>query len=153
MVNITSESQFENHVRQIIQQEIIEKKSDLILFQNKKAVDILICRNSKPALFFIEIKYHKKSSGRLGFGQAAGVGFQPEILLSRPNYFETNLRWIIGAEDIESYYLLNNAEILNYIQGGEVGEKYNGIKKDLFKKHNAINRQELIIALTNWFDE
>jgi hypothetical protein len=151
MQNINSELDFENHIRQIIQTEILTSNTNLILLTNKKAVDIIICRNNiKPTLFFIEIKYHKNKHGRLGVGHKNGGGFQPEILNKRPDFFETNLKWIISSEDNDSYFLIDSYNIVNYIQGGQVGEKFNGIQKRLFKNEIGINKQQLIDNLKTW---
>jgi hypothetical protein len=153
MQNINSETEFENLIRQIIQQDILTKKSDWILLTNKKAVDIVICRNKPtPTLFFLEIKYHKNNHGRLGFGQGKGGGFQPEILTKRPDFFETNLRWILGSEDSEHFYFLDNNELTQYLQGGSVGEKFNGIKKSLFKEISGIDRQQLTVSMNIWLN-
>lgn len=151
MENINNETEFENHIRQIIQHEILTSNLDLTLLTNKKAVDIVICRNNpNPTIFFLEIKYHKINHGRLGFGQGKGAGFQPEILSRRPDIFETNLRWIIGSEESDKYFLLDNSELSNFLQGGGVGDKFNGIQKKLFKDSVGINREELINKLRNW---
>ena len=153
MQDINSETEFENHIRDIIRQDILKNNSNLILLKNKKAVDILICRNNdNPTLFFLEIKYHKNKHGRLGFGHGKGGGIQPEILTVRPDFFETNLKWIIGSEDSDSYFLFDNAGLYKYIQGGTVGEKFNGIKKKLFKEVVGINREQLVTELTNWIN-
>ena len=81
MLDINNESEFENHIRQDIISNLLSTKEIFKLFNFKKAVDILIAKNGiSPKLFFIEIKYHKKNHGRLGFGQGKGAGFQPEVL-------------------------------------------------------------------------
>jgi hypothetical protein len=100
MLNINNESDFENYIRNSILSESIPCNQDYKLFNFKKAVDILIGKNgvsSKP--FFIEIKYHKKNHGRLKFGQGKGAGFQPEVLKVKTDYFENNMRWILGDDD------------------------------------------------------
>ncbi len=151
VLNINSETEFENLIRQIIHQDILTKRSDLILLTNKKAVDIVICKNQpKPTLFFLEIKYHKNNHGRLGFGQGKGGGFQPEILTKRPDFFENNLRWILGSEDSDFFYLLDNNVLAKYLQGGNVGEKFNGIQKKLFKDETGICREDLTNQLLTW---
>jgi hypothetical protein len=153
MKGINSESDFENHIRDIIRQDILNNNSNLILLKNKKAVDILICRNNdNQSLFFIEIKYHKSKHGRLGFGHEKGGGIQPEILTKRPEFFETNLKWIIGSEESENYFLFNNAELVNYLKGGQISEKFNGIQKRIFKEATVVNKQELILKLGTWID-
>lgn len=73
MSTFENEKAFEEYVRQIIREEVLPKNSDLIMLDNKKAVDILLCRNGKyPALFFLEIKYHKSNTADLGQGMAKG---------------------------------------------------------------------------------
>lgn len=97
---------------------------DLVMIQNKKAVDILICRNGKkPALYFIEIKYHKINHGRLGTGHGKGGGIQPELLKLQPDYFKKQMRWILGAESYEGYWILDNQDLVTYIAGSVIGEK------------------------------
>jgi hypothetical protein len=112
MQNITGETEFENHIRQNILSEVLVNKEEFKLFNLKKAVDVLIAKNGiNPKLFFIEIKYHKKNHGRLGFGQGKGAGFQPEVLKDKTTYFEENMRWILGHEDSEEYWFVDNNTI------------------------------------------
>src|SRR5258706_1931722 len=135
-----SEKSFETYIRELIKNYILPKDKDLELFNNKKAVDVLLCRNGeKPALFFLEIKYHKRTHGRLSTGHGNGVGFQPEILSKLPSYFETNMRWILGVEDIEGYYFLKNSDLLKYIAGGKIGAKYNNIQTKLFEEESPLS--------------
>lgn len=103
-------------------------------------------------MFFVEIKYHKISHGRLGFGHEKGAGFQPELLTRRPDYFESNLRWIIGSEESDSFFLLDNAQILKYIQGGKIDLKFNGLQKKLFKELEKLDKAQLGMRLIHWFD-
>jgi hypothetical protein len=146
-----NEKAFESHIRHLIKNFILNENKDLVLFDSKKAVDVLICKNgSKPQLFFVEIKYHKKKHGRLSTGHGKGGGFQPEILTRKPDYFETNMRWILGAEGHEGYYLLKNSELRRYISGGGIGEKYNNIKPKLFKTEIPSTELELIGKLKIW---
>lgn len=106
MRNINSETEYENLIRQLLIEDVLTGNDDFVLFTSKKAVDILICRNGpSPKAHFIEVKYHKNNHGRLGFGHGKGGGFQPEILLRRPHFFESNLRWILGSEDSDAFFL------------------------------------------------
>jgi hypothetical protein len=151
MNNIQSEFDFENHIRKDILDIILANKSDFKLFDFKKAVDILIAKNgTKPKLFFIEIKYHKKNHGRLGFGHAKGGGFQPEVLKEKTTYFENNMRWILSNEDSDEYWFVDNNAIREYLNGDKVGEKYNGIKVKFFIEVKPISKEELIKQLGNW---
>ncbi|MBL87749.1 MAG: hypothetical protein CMO82_13985 [Winogradskyella sp.] len=148
---INNETKFENHIRQDILTEIITDKEAFKLFNFKKAVDVLIAKNGKdPKLFFIEIKYHKKSHGRLGFGQGKGAGFQPEVLKDKTTYFENNMRWILGHEDSEQYWFVDNDTIRQYLNGDKVGEKYNGIKIKFFREVQSMSKEALIINISNW---
>jgi hypothetical protein len=126
-------------------------KSTYLRIKNKKAVDIIICKNKPtPELFFIEVKYHKNSHGRLGFGSGKGVGFQPEILSKKPEYFEKNLRWILFYEDSDKIFFLTNEKIRNHISKDVIGEKFNNIRKKLFKEEKGLTENELIVELKSW---
>lgn len=151
MQNISNESDFENHIRQDILKEILANKLAFKLFNFKKAVDVLIAKNGKdPKLCFIEIKYHKKSHGRLGFGQGKGAGFQPEVLKDKTTYFENNMRWLLGHEDSEQYWFVDNNTIRQYLNGDKVGAKYNGIQIKFFSEVQSISKESLITNLSNW---
>ena len=72
-MNFANEAEFEAYIRKLIGREITAKNKSIYALENKKAVDILICRDApEPDLFFIEVKYHKNSHGRLGFGSSSG---------------------------------------------------------------------------------
>lgn len=130
---------------------ICVRHSDLVLFQNKKAVDILVCRNgNNPALFFIEVKYHKKSHGRLGFGSSKGVGFQPEIVSKAPIYFESNLRWVIGADGFDGVLFEPSKTIREYISGGAIGDKFNNIQSKIFRDLKGLQAAQLERSLEEW---
>lgn len=150
-MTFNNEREFENHLRREFFIPVLKGNSEFELFENKKAVDILICKNGRrPALFFIEVKYHRKSNGRLGFGHAKGNGFQPEILSKNPKYFQSNMRWIHGIENTTGYLFLNNNEIVKYLNGGGVGIKYNGIKPSIFRDQRLLNKSELKREIKNW---
>lgn len=146
-----SEKHFERYIRTLIEEHICKYDPSIELLKSKKAVDILICKNRPtPELFFIEVKHFIKNHGRLGFGSRKGGGFQPEILSRRPEYFEKNLRWLLSTNDNEHFYFLSNEDILNYISGGKISEKYNNIQNRLFTSHKGICEDELIEALRKW---
>ncbi len=151
MKNIIDEKQFENHIRTEILDKILNSHNDYKLFDFKKAVDILIAKSGRnPELFFIEIKYHKKSHGRLGFGSSKGSGFQPEVLRDKVDYFESNLRWILGNIESEKYWFADNDTIRNYLSGGGIGRKYNNIQAKFFREVEPITKAELIKQLGQW---
>lgn len=147
-----SETEFEVHIRKVIAEKICLITPEIVLLQNKDVVDILICKNSpNPRLFFIEAKFHKVSSGRIGFGDGQGGGFQPEILSKRPKYFDENMRWIFGKENDEKFYVGSNDEVSNYFCGGEIGIKFNNFQNKIFRHLRPYTEQELIEYLKVWF--
>lgn len=146
-----SEQEFETYIRGLISKHISSTDKDIYALTNKKAVDILICKDkSKAELFFIEVKYHINSHGRLGFGSKAGDGFQPEILSKRPKYFEKNLRWAISSEDSDKIIFVSNDTLLNYISGGTIGQKFNNIQKKIFTEVKGLTEAEFISELKKW---
>lgn len=150
-MKFTNELQFENYIRELIQNHVTEKDKDTYALLNKKAVDIIICKDKPvPKLFFIEVKYHVNKHGRLGFGSGSGGGFQPEILSKRPQYFEENLRWVISAEDSDEIIFISNDTLLRYISGGRIGHKFNNIQKKIFTQEKGLTEKEFIEVLTDW---
>jgi hypothetical protein len=146
-----SEREFEVHIRHLITKHILPLDENLVLIRNKKAVDVLICRNGKKhALYFIEIKYHRANHGRLGTGHGKGGGIQPEILQLQPNYFSKQMRWILGTEIHEGYWMLNNKEIMDYIAGSAIGEKHNNIQMKLFRERKPSTERQFIKSLKEW---
>lgn len=150
MKNINNELDFENFVKNKILIPIT-KNTEFKVLENKKAVDIMIAKNGKnPKLYFIEIKYFKDNKGRLGVGQRKGGGFQPEILASKTDYFESNLKWILGSEHSEEIWIADNDLIRTYLNGGEIGNKHNGIQKKFFKEMTPVSIKEIEIQIKKW---
>jgi len=152
-MQIQTEADLEKHIRRLIKYHITKKNKDIYALKNKKAVDIIICRNgSKPALFFIEVKYYRKAHYRLGFGSRKGGGFQPEIVHEEPKYFEKNLRWIMASEEHpkRGILFLDSKTIRKYISGGAVAEKYNNIQKCIFNEVAGFKKEQLVVELKKW---
>lgn len=97
MKEIESEKDLEIRIRNKLTS--LFSDSDFILLENKDVVDIVILNDKTQKLFFIELKFFKKSHLRLGTGSEYGKGFQIEILERKFAYFESNLRWILATED------------------------------------------------------
>lgn len=149
----SSEIEFENRIRKLIVEEICAKDSSMQLLQNKDVVDILVCKNANPPiLFFIEAKFHKTSNRRIAFGNGQGGGFQPEILLKRPKYFDNYMRWVFGKENDSTFYILSNDEACQHLCGGQIGTKFNNFQPALFRKTKSYTEQELLEYLINWFN-
>ena len=152
-MNFANEAEFEAYIRKLIGREITAKNKSIYALENKKAVDILICRDApEPDLFFIEVKYHKNSHGRLGFGSSSGGGFQPEIVSRKPAYFESNLRWAIASEaHPENGIIFVSSEVIrNYVSGGKVGQKFNNIQAKIFREIKGLDEKEFVSELSKW---
>ncbi len=148
-----NEKEFEAHIRALIKEQITSRFPDIYLLENKKAVDILICRDQPdPKLFFIEVKYHKSSLGRLGFGSQGGRGFQPEILKKQPVYFEQNLRWVIGNESNTSgkFLFLTSKTIRRYVAGKTIGNKQNNIQERIFATEKHVDEKQFLQGMKEW---
>jgi hypothetical protein len=148
------EIDFENHIREIINNKIICSKADFTLLDSKNVADIIICRNINiPKIFFIEVKHYSDKKGRIGFGDNSGYGFQPEILRKRPKYLEDSLIWVFQKENDDNYYVLNNSECLKYVSGdsiGEVGGKQNNFQASLFNSVKPMNENDFIKWIEDW---
>ncbi|WP_457390346.1 hypothetical protein [Roseateles sp. P5_E1] len=148
-----SESKFEAHIRSLIREHVTRLDERVYALRNKKAVDILICKDfPQPALFFIEVKYHKSKHGRLGFGGSKGGGFQPEIVARELPYFETNLRWALASEvhEPEKVLFVSSKVLRRYLSGGKVGEKFNNIQSKVFREQPWLSEQQFIQELRLW---
>jgi len=145
-----NEKEFEEYVRNIIQTKITKKNSSIYSLLYSKDVDIIICKDKpKPKLFFIEVKYYKKSNGRLAFGHKEGKGFQPQILKAIPKYYLNNLRWVLASKESEGIYFLDYNKLIEYISGNKVGSKYNNFQTRLFKEI-GLSEMEFIKVLSKW---
>lgn len=148
-----SESKFETHIRSLIQQHITDLEPSVYALRNKKAVDIIICKDTpRPELFFIEVKYHKSKHGRLGFGGSKGGGFQPEIVGRKPVFFESNLRWVLASEvhEEEKVLFLSSEVLRKYLSGGKVGEKFNNIQAKVFREQIWLTEEQFVQELRTW---
>ena len=152
-VTYRSERELETRIRSLILTHITARNSTVYPLTNKKAVDILICKDGpKPELFFIEVKHHQTKHGRLGFGGSKGSGFQPEILSRKPAYFEKNLRWVLACEEHESdeVLFLTSEIIRQYLAGGVVAEKFNNLQEKIFREQTWLNEYQFVDQLQLW---
>jgi hypothetical protein len=152
-MQFANEAEFEAHVRALIAKVITAEHPEVYALDNKLAVDIVVCRDRpSPAVFFIEVKYYKRSSARLGFGSGAGAGLQPEILAKRPAYFESHLRWVLGSDmhPGSGYWFVTSDTVRKYFAAGKVGEKQNNIREALFLETASIDESQFTKALRDW---
>ncbi len=154
MMTFSSENEFEAYIRNLIQTHITAMNPKIYALKNKKAVDILVCKDAPtPELFFIEVKYHQKKYGRLGFGGRNGGGFQPEIVSQKPAYFENNLRWVMASAEHENgkVLFLTSNTVRKYLSGGIVAEKFNNFQKRIFREESWLSEQQFVEQLKSWF--
>lgn len=149
-----SELEFENYLRDILSNQIVNSNKDLVLFDNKNLADIIVFRNGDdPKIFFIEVKLYKGTSGRIGFRSSEGKGFQPEILTKRPTYLEKNLKWILLNNETQQLILIDNDTIIKYISGDKIGKKQNNFQTKVFDETNNILEEKLLIDLEEWLND
>jgi hypothetical protein len=150
-----NEAELEKYIRNAIAK-ISRANLTIRLLENKGLTDIVACRDgNKPTVFFLEVKYYQKSHGRLGFGGKDGGGFQPEVVLKKPRYFERKLRWLLASKEHSEKGILfiDSATIRKHLSGGKVGLKFNNIKTSIFTKEKGYSKGDLIIELKKWFKE
>jgi hypothetical protein len=147
-----NEAEVENRVRTLIKDKVINNSGKrFVLLDSKDVVDIIICDNADPGLFFIEIKHYAEANGRIGFGNSSGKGFQPEILKNLPAYFKDRLLWVFQKENDPDYYVLKSEDCLKHIAGDSIGEKQNNFKLDLFDKEKyRKDEDEFVQCLKDW---
>ncbi len=153
----SSESDFEDHIRELIEIHVLPHVDGLQILGGKKGVDLCLFRNNiKPAIFFIEVKYFNKSKNHsmVAFGSGDGSGFQPAVLRQRPAYLESNLRWVLGSAASENnYYFLSSSAISRHLSGKNVGFKQNGFNRTIFSKNIGLQQEAFIIDLINWLSK
>jgi len=151
MPKFHNESEFEAHIRELLDPSIAAPQ--FVILDYKTVADIIICRNEpRPGIFFIEVKYFQLSKGRLGFGNNKGQGIQPEMLVKRPDYLETNVRWLLGSDshDEDGYWLITSEVLRGYVSGGFIGKKQNNIQEALFREVPALDRDGVVAGITEW---
>ena len=147
-----NEKSLEKRIRELIN-EHVARESEILVLEYKTISDIIICRQGhSPGIFFIEVKHYKQYE-RIGIGNQKGEGIQPEILKKRPEYPESNLRWLIGQfhEGETKYWFVPSGIVSNYIMGrGIERNKQNNIQEALIRETPSISEDELITELNNW---
>jgi len=149
-----TERDLESHLRQLIATRITANHPNIYTLNNKKAVDIVICRDGdRAAAFFIEVKLYKPAHGRLGIGTGTGGGYQPEIIVCNPDYFEAHLRWVIvdGGKAAPWYLFIPTSILKLHLAGGKVGDKQNNINvSSLFNNVPALDESSLVVEMEKW---
>lgn len=147
--------QFENEekLRDWLVNELRKKieGDDFKVLDSKNVSDVLICKEGDhPLLLFIEIKLYKLSHSRIGIGNSQGKGFQPEILLKRPIYFDRYLRWLIVHEAGQCVFL-NNETVNKYLIRGHITEgQQNNINPNIFEEEESIGLENVAEEIIKW---
>lgn len=148
-----TESELEKHIRELIHKTIIFNHPEIQMLESKEVTDIILCKNNleKPEVFFIELKHYVSSNGRIGFGASGRVTFQPEILKTKPIYFESYTRWIFCDSNFENYFFLSNEDCRRYISGDNISyDKQNNFKLSLLDKEPKLSESDLIKKISQW---
>ena len=148
-----NESAFEDHLRRLIDSRIASENPSVCALCHKTIGDIVIVRDGRsPAVFFVEVKYHQSSSGRVGIGTSSGAGIQTEILLKRPAYFETHLRWVIGSDTRRSneFWFVTSDTLCRFMSGGSIGQKQNNMQVRLFRECPSVDEDQLVDQMKTW---
>jgi len=152
-MTFTDEHDLESHLRQLIKSQITTKHPYIYAFENKKAVDVVICRDGKePAVFFLEVKLFQAKHGRLGIGTGGGTGYQPEIIARSPHYLETHLRWVIvdSRQTVPSFLFIPTSIVAKYLSGKTISAKFNNIQLGIFRQVTAFSESQLIDEMSKW---
>lgn len=147
------EINYESKVRTILKEKIVSEYPEIQVLESKVVADIIICRNGgNPKLFFLEIKHLSYKNNRIGFGSPNKVTFQPEILLTRPEYLEENMRWVFFNENDPSYYVLSNEDCCKYVAGKNIDIKKNNnfTYRAIFRETPPLTEYEFTQWLINW---
>ena len=107
------------------------------ILSSKNVSDIIFANSdaTKPVALFLEVKYHKINHARIGFGDANGNGFQSEILMKSPLYFEHHMRWIIGDEKSGKCLFFTNKDVRENAAAKSIKYgKQNNFRNELFTK-------------------
>jgi len=145
-----NEKELERRLRRWLEEKLDKR---FVVLNGKKVTDIIVCREYYPRAFFLEVKLHKFKGDRIGIGVEKGKGVQPEIVKRTPKYFEKYLRWVLcdNRQNERKFVFVSTKTIKKkYLSGGEVGQKYNNIKREIFNKEPLLTKDKLIEKLLVW---
>jgi hypothetical protein len=152
--NFENEKQVEVAVRELIKTQITGQNADVYALENKKVVDIVICRDgANPKVFFLETKLIRTNpSTRNGIGGSKGTGFQPELLDRQPCYFEQHLRWALAREanSGNELALVESSYVRNFLAAGALGAKHNNIQRRILDEPIWVNADKFVEQMIHW---
>ena len=137
------EEDFENHIRELLGSEIATPQRGFTILKNRGIADIIVCRESPQAVFFIEVKYAKGTDGI-----TANEGIQSEILSTKPPYINDHFLWLIGSDRHDGqYWLLDSSELAEYVPNIKRNRSiHNNISRKIFGQ-GGLTRAELVNQL------
>ena len=143
-MTFNSEEDFENHIRELLESEIATPRCGFTILKNRGIADIIICRESPQAVFFIEVKYARDMI-------SVNEGMQSEILSAKPPYINDHFRWLIGSEKHGGqYWLLDSSELAEYVPNIKHNRSIqNNISRRIFWQ-GGLTRAELANRLREW---
>jgi len=124
-----------------------------LILSSKNVNDIVICieRSAGPRALFVEVKYATIQKGRIGIGDGRGAGFQPEILVKQPSYFEAYTRWLVAAETGKAV-LVDNAVVRSHAMGKQIVEgKQNNLKPSVFDE-SPFEIKDSVERIAQWVE-
>ena len=142
----------EEHFRSWLQEELARAlpSPKYVVLESKNVTDVVVCKESSagPIAFFIEVKYYQERSGRINLGTPGAKGFQPEILMKQPKYFEKYTRWLIASKEGKAVFV-DNATVRRHASGGKIDTtKQNNIQISILGARNkpfAITKAPTVI--------
>ncbi len=138
MIHFSREEEYRDWVQRELDARLVSASSKYVVLRSKNVNDIIVCKqeSQRPLALFIEVKYFTAIKQRLGLGDRQGRGFQPEILVRRPQYFERYVRWLIGSQ--EGLAVLASSDDLRRHAVGHVFRegKQNNIQPSVFASDN-----------------
>ena len=145
-MTFNGEEDFENHIRELLESEIAMPLCGFTILKNRGIADIIICRESPQAVFFIEVKYAKDMI-------SVNEGMQSEILSTRPPYINDHFRWLIGSEKHDGqYWLLDSSELAEYVPNIKRNRSIqNNISRRIFWQ-GGLTKAKLANRLREWLD-
>ena len=143
-MTFNSEEDFENHIRELLESEIAMPRCGFTILKNRGIADIIICRESPQAVFFIEVKYARDII-------SVNEGMQSEILSTTPPYINDHFRWLIGSDKHDGqYWLLDSSELAEYVPNIKRNRSIqNNISRRIFWQ-GGLTKAELANRLREW---
>ena len=143
-MTFSSEKDFENHIRELLESEVAMPQLGFTILRYNGIADIIVCRETPPAVFFIEVKYARDII-------SVNEGIQSEVLSETPPYINDHFLWLIGSEKRDGeYWLLDSSELAEYVPNIKRNRSIqNNISRRIFWQ-GGLTRAKLVNRLREW---